>query len=584
VEIEAGIHLDTGEVYARFQSLNPTNGLPPTDPTGQSIIGFLPPEPPHNPNDYPPVPGQGRGQGHVSYTVRAKTNLVTGTEIRNVAYITFDDTETIGTDWVDPHNAGAGINTNKQALVTIDADLPTSTIVGLPAVATNATFTVSWSGTDIGAGVSGYDVYVQTNYGPTNLWLANTPATSATFNGQNRSVYCFYTIARDGAGNVQTNYTFACTQTTNYPPRIDPVTNQFAVVGGQLVVTNSAYDPDGVTFSLDASAPAGATITTNGIFTWTPACAQGSSNYTVRVWATDLGTPPMSTNMTFDVTVPECIEASLGSTNLLAGQTSSVPVWLISTPVLTNMAFTVVYPPERFTTNFSLAVNAPQILATNVELLGAGLVRVSFTLPAASALGGPTNVGQLSFTAVSNQSSAFVSLLVTNVYGFKPDGTNLAKAYGPSGRVVVVGKEPLLEGALSTNRNLLLTLYGKPGSTYLISDKTSVLGTNWVAEWHLPMTNIAQTFQLDTTRPQVFYRAEEFFADPPLLELAGRSTNLVLLLYGRAGTNYVVRATTNVADPLSWISLTNFTLTNSFLFLDAGRPTNQAQFYRILRP
>ena len=56
VQIEAGIHLDTGEVYARFQSLNPTNGLPPP-----VEIGFLPPE-----------DGTGRGQGHISYVIRAK--------------------------------------------------------------------------------------------------------------------------------------------------------------------------------------------------------------------------------------------------------------------------------------------------------------------------------------------------------------------------------------------------------------------------------------------------------------------------------------------------------------------------------
>ncbi len=74
MQIEAGIHLDTGEVYARFQSLNPTNGLPPP-----VDIGMLPPE-----------NGTGRGYGHLSYVIRATDGLVTGTEIRNVAWITFD--------------------------------------------------------------------------------------------------------------------------------------------------------------------------------------------------------------------------------------------------------------------------------------------------------------------------------------------------------------------------------------------------------------------------------------------------------------------------------------------------------------
>ena len=107
--------------------------------------------------------------------------VATGTEIRNVAWITFDQQPAIATDWVDPHNPEAGVDTNKQALVTIDADIPTSSVASLLALATNATFTVSWTGTDIGTGVAGYDVYVQTNYGLWNLWLANTPLTSALF-------------------------------------------------------------------------------------------------------------------------------------------------------------------------------------------------------------------------------------------------------------------------------------------------------------------------------------------------------------------------------------------------------------------
>ena len=40
---------------------------------------------------------------------------------------------------------------------------------------------------------------------------------------------------------------------------------------------------------------------------------------------------------------------------------------------------------------------------------------ICFTLPATNILYGPTNVGRLSFTAVSNQSSAFVSVRITNV-------------------------------------------------------------------------------------------------------------------------------------------------------------------------
>src|SRR5207253_2756433 len=63
VQIEAGLRSATGEVFATFQSLDPTTQLPP-----DVLTGFLPPE-----------DDKGHGQGHVSYTVKPKATLATGT-------------------------------------------------------------------------------------------------------------------------------------------------------------------------------------------------------------------------------------------------------------------------------------------------------------------------------------------------------------------------------------------------------------------------------------------------------------------------------------------------------------------------
>src|ERR1041385_8156876 len=72
------------------------------------------------------------------------------------------------------------------------------------------------------------------------------------------------------------------------PPTIDPVSNQFLIVGKQLTITNHAYDCDlPIIFTLDSTAPAGASITTNGLFKWTASCAQGSTTNTIKIWATD---------------------------------------------------------------------------------------------------------------------------------------------------------------------------------------------------------------------------------------------------------------------------------------------------------
>ncbi len=105
VQIEAGIYLTTGEVYANSYSIDPLTGLPPT-----VDIGFLPPE-----------DGTGRGQGYFSYVIKPKPGLTTGTEIRNVAQISFDFQQTIATNQVDPHDPSKGTDPSKECLNTISA-------------------------------------------------------------------------------------------------------------------------------------------------------------------------------------------------------------------------------------------------------------------------------------------------------------------------------------------------------------------------------------------------------------------------------------------------------------------------------
>jgi RHS repeat-associated protein len=188
VDIEAGIDFSTGQVYANFYSINPLTGLPP-----DVTIGFLPPE-----------DGTGRGQGHVSYTIYSKTNLVTGTIIRNVAYISFDDQTVIRTDQINPDDPSAGYNLS-EGVNTIDATTPSSRVQALPGIEASATFTVRWSGTDgtNGPGIQGYTIFISTNGAPFGVWLSDTTNTSAVFNGQSGQTYEFYSEAQDNAGNIE---------------------------------------------------------------------------------------------------------------------------------------------------------------------------------------------------------------------------------------------------------------------------------------------------------------------------------------------------------------------------------------------
>jgi hypothetical protein len=75
----------TGRVRWTLLCLDPDTGLPPEDP----LAGFLPP------ND-----STGRGEGHVSFTVRPKINVPNGTVLTNKASIVFDANPAIETNLV----------------------------------------------------------------------------------------------------------------------------------------------------------------------------------------------------------------------------------------------------------------------------------------------------------------------------------------------------------------------------------------------------------------------------------------------------------------------------------------------------
>lgn len=64
-------------------------------------------------------------------------------------------------------------------------------------------FEVQWSGSDAGAGVADYTVFVSANGGPFTAWLTNTTAASARFDGAFGNTYAFFSLARDLVGHVE---------------------------------------------------------------------------------------------------------------------------------------------------------------------------------------------------------------------------------------------------------------------------------------------------------------------------------------------------------------------------------------------
>ena len=176
VDFSAQLDLETGIMTWIFRSIDPATGTFPLN----ALAGFLPVD-----------DSTGRGEAFVSYFVRPKAGLSTGTAINQQASIVFDLNGSVPTN----------VFSN-----TIDAGLPTSSVSALPTRESRPNFTLSWSGQDDagGSGIASFDIFVSDNGSPFTAFLTGTTNTSATFNGTWGHSYAFYSVAVDNVGNRQT--------------------------------------------------------------------------------------------------------------------------------------------------------------------------------------------------------------------------------------------------------------------------------------------------------------------------------------------------------------------------------------------
>jgi len=196
LKIMVSLDISTGLLTWRLTTLDPSTGLPPADP----LTGFL-------------AIGE---DASVTFSVAPKAGTATNSQLTNIATVVFDANAPIDTPvWSN----------------AIDSTPPTSAVVSLPSVEPPAGFTVAWSGTDVGAGIQDFTIFVSDNGGSFTAWLTRTGATSATFTGQLGHSYAFYSVARDLVGNVEASKTTAesTTQVALVTDSTPPVTTAVAL-------------------------------------------------------------------------------------------------------------------------------------------------------------------------------------------------------------------------------------------------------------------------------------------------------------------------------------------------------------------
>lgn len=172
VDVLLNISLDTatGILHCAYLSIDPaTKELIDT----ASLLGFLPP------NATPPI-----GQGTISYNIRIRNTLPSGTTVPNRAGIVFDKNDAILTStWIN----------------TIDVTPPVAQSLQASLV-NDTTIRLLFNSTDQHAGVQGHRVYVSVNNGVFN-YLRFEGRDSIYFIGDPDSAYTFYVVPIDNVGN-----------------------------------------------------------------------------------------------------------------------------------------------------------------------------------------------------------------------------------------------------------------------------------------------------------------------------------------------------------------------------------------------
>ena len=352
---------------------------------------------------------------------------------------------------------------------------------------------------------AGYGNFTRTNWLTANLGAVQA-VTAYLGNLSPATTIHYQVVAINSAG---TNY--GGDQVVGIPALPVPVivqeANQSLIVGQTLTFTNTAVAATPpATFTLGASAPAGASVTANGVFTWTPTCAQGSTTNVILIWATDSGTPPLSNAMTFVATVSECVQLGVGSAVVHVGQSSDLPVTLVTTVGITNLSFTLAVPAGRFT-NFTFTPSDPAIASATVQVTGSSPPVFTLATHPGETLSSPSLLGTVGFTVLPGD-SAFLPVTAANIVGSKSDGNGVGNATSLPGRITIVGLHPLLAPARAGQSTVSLTLFGNPGTTYQLAYTTNLASTNWQVVGSILVTNVQQNFNLSPTNPHTYFRLQ----------------------------------------------------------------------------
>jgi hypothetical protein len=231
---------------------------------------------------------------------------------------------------------------------------------------------------------------------------------------------------------------------------------------------------------------------------------------------TDSSQPPVRATNTFTIIVDDYLELALGRTVMRAGQTSSVPVTLMTSIGLTNLE-ALVQVPEDYLIPLALSDWPPGTGNATLQKQGPNVWQMNFTAAAGQSFQATQQLASLSFLAATN-GSAFVPVAISEVTtNFTTNGATVWRTLTDAGCAVVIEHQPLLEALPTTNGFPNLTLFGIGGVSYDVLFSPVLPATSWQPIWTVTMPADLSTplAGVTNTGPAMFFSARAQVGDLP---------------------------------------------------------------------
>jgi hypothetical protein len=237
--------------------------------------------------------------------------------------------------------------------------------------------------------------------------------------------------------------------------------------------------------------------------------SQASSTNLIGINFVSPGNQSLNTNEYVQVIVLDYLGLNVGSTSVMAGQNATVPIALASSDGVTNLSFTVPWPMNALP-NPTLSVIASGVATSSLRSQNSNVV-VTIQMAPGQVLSGSNVIASINFQSLASQTSGYINLPLSNLVAYKPTSTPYVSSFPTSGQVAVVNDQAILQGTTPGGPTRNLTVLGRVGSTYQVQYCTN-FGAGaavWTPLLTYSQTNISQSFSVDPSLVQVFYRVQQ---------------------------------------------------------------------------